>query len=102
MVIFLTTDLQMRLAYDSTETAEDVWGVQIHNAWVQYKFDPAYKVKIGHFDTPFGLEPVLDTHATLVQTLAAKNIGYKKTGELRLRGRCPILITAPRYKSAPV
>ena len=34
---FLTLDLQMRMAYDSTEDRSDAFGVEIHNAWLEYK-----------------------------------------------------------------
>ena len=66
---FLTTDLQVRLAYDSTRNAHNAWGIQIHNAWLLYKMNYAAKLRIGHFDPAFGLEPLLDTHGTILQTL---------------------------------
>jgi hypothetical protein len=86
---FLTADLQVRLAYDSTEAWLDAWGLEIHNAWLQYKVNSVNKLKIGHFDSPFGLEQVLDTHATLLQTLAPKNIGFKKDWGVVLEGALP-------------
>ena len=75
---FLTFDLQMRMAYDSREDSQDAFGVEIHNAWLEYKLGLGKAVRLGHFDPAFGLEPVLDTHGTLLQTLASKNIGFKK------------------------
>ena len=39
-----------------------------------------------HFDPAFGLEPVLDTHGTILQTLARKNIGFKKDWGGALKG----------------
>jgi len=86
---FLTADLQMRLAYDSREASSDAWGLEIHNAWLQYKLNSVNKVKLGHFDSPFGLEQVLDTHSTILQTLAPKNIGFKKDWGLALEGALP-------------
>jgi len=86
---FLTADLQVRVAYDSKSSAENAWGLQIHNAWLQYKLNSVNKVKLGHFDTPFGLEQVLDTHSTILQTLAPKNIGYKKDWGVALEGALP-------------
>lgn len=83
---FLTTDLQVRLAYDSLEDSQDAWAVEIHNAWLEYKLGYGYNVKLGHFDPTFGLEPVLDTHGTLLQTLAMKNIGFKKDWGVALKG----------------
>ncbi|MCX5711077.1 MAG: inverse autotransporter beta domain-containing protein [Candidatus Omnitrophica bacterium] len=75
---FLTTDLQVRFAYDSKENSKDAWGVQIHNAWLRYKLDSINKIKVGHLDVPFGLNPVVDVHSTLLQTLAPNDIGFVK------------------------
>ena len=86
---FLTADLQMRLAYDSSEAWEDAWALQIHNAWLQYKVNSSAKIKAGHFDSPFGLEQVLDTHGTILQTLASQNIGFKKDWGVALEGALP-------------
>jgi hypothetical protein len=86
---FLTADLQMRMAYDSTESSHDALGLQIHNAWLQYKLNSVNKVKFGHFDVPFGLEQVLDTHGTLLQTLADANIGFKQDWGFALEGALP-------------
>jgi len=83
---YLTTDLQVRLAYDSLEDSQDAWHVEIHNAWLEYKLGHGHNLKIGHFDPAFGLEPILDTHGTLLQTLAVKNIGFKKDWGIALRG----------------
>lgn len=83
---FLTTDLQVRLAYDSSEKFNDAWGIEIHNAWAEYKLGYGHKVMIGHFSPAFGLEPVVDTHGTLLQTLAMKDIGFKKDWGGGLRG----------------
>jgi len=83
---FLTLDLQMRMAYDSREDRSDAFGVEIHNAWLEYKLGLGKSIRLGHFDPAFGLEPVLDTHGTLLQTLASKNIGFKKDWGLAYKG----------------
>lgn len=83
---FLTLDLQVRTAYDSKEDSQDAFGVEIHNAWLEYKLDLGKSLRLGHFDPAFGLEPVLDTHGTLLQTLAHKNIGFKKDWGLAYKG----------------
>ncbi|MHC4552322.1 MAG: hypothetical protein ACYSUT_06100 [Planctomycetota bacterium] len=71
-------NLQVRFAYDSLESSEDAFGIEIHNAWLDYKLGLGKTIRFGHFDPAFGLEPVLDTHSTLLQTLSFDNIGYKK------------------------
>lgn len=83
---YLTLDLQVRLSYDSVEDSQDAWGIEIHNAWLDYKLGLGKTLRIGHFDPAFGLEPLLDTHGTLMQTLAIKNIGYKKDWGIGYRG----------------
>ena len=86
---FLTTDLQMRVAYDSRENSHQAWGVEVHNAWLEYKFSPYLKIRGGHFDPSFGLEPVVDTHSTLLQTLAEQDIGFNKDWGVQMRGSFP-------------
>lgn len=86
---YLTTDLQLRFAYDSMRNSHNAWGVQIHNAWLLYKLNYAAKLRIGHFDPAFGLEPLLDTHGTILQTLAMKDIGFKKDWGVGLEGALP-------------
>ena len=81
----LTADLQVRLPYDPSHRLEDAWGVEIHNAWLQWKMGIGQWLRVGHFDPAFGLEPVLDTHGTLLQTLALDSIGYKKDWGLEYR-----------------
>jgi len=86
---FLTTDLQVRAAYDSKKNSHQAWGLEIHNAWLEYKLSPHAKVRAGHFDPSFGLEPVVDTHSTLLQTLAEQDIGFNKDWGTQLRGSFP-------------
>jgi len=83
---YLTVDLQMRLAYDSLENSKDAWAIEIHNAWLEYKLGLGSKLRFGHFDPAFGLEPLLDTHGSLFQTMATKNIGFKKDWGLGYSG----------------
>jgi len=82
----LTLDLQMRFSYDSLEKRQDAWAVEIHNAWLEYKLGIGQALQIGHFDPAFGLEPVVDTHATLLQTLAMHSLGYTKDWGIGYKG----------------
>lgn len=86
---YLTTDLQIRLSYDSMQNSHNAWGIQVHNAWLLYKINYAAKLRIGHFDPAFGLEPLLDTHSTILQTLAMKDIGFKKDWGVGLEWSLP-------------
>jgi len=74
---YLTCDFQVRLAYDSVEPRDDAWAVEVHNAWAEYKLGLGKKLVAGHFAPAFGLEPLIDTHGTILQTLAPMNIGFK-------------------------
>jgi len=41
---YLTTDLQMRLAYDSGEDSKDAFALQLHNAWAQFNLGGGKKL----------------------------------------------------------
>lgn len=86
---YLTADLQLRTSYDSKKNSRQAWGLEIHNAWLEYKLSPYAKIRGGHFDPSFGLEPVVDTHSTLLQTLAEDDIGFNKDWGAQLRGSFP-------------
>ena len=43
-------------------------------------------LRIGHFDTPYGLEHLLDTNLSLEQTVAAQNLGNKRDWGISLNG----------------
>jgi len=86
---YLTTDLQVRFAYYNSQTFREAWAFEIHNAWVKYNLASEAKIKVGHFAPAFGLEPMLDTHGTILQTLAMRDIGFKKDWGLGLEGSLP-------------
>ncbi len=83
---YVTIDLQPRLTYNATEKFSNAWDLEIHNAWLEYRLGFGYKLRIGHFDPSFGLEPISDTHGTILQTLAMKNIGSKSDWGIGLKG----------------
>ncbi|MCD6326142.1 hypothetical protein J7M28_01105 [bacterium] len=83
---YLTGDFQLRLAYDPTYSRRDAWAIEVHNAWAEYKIGLGKKLRAGHFAPAFGLEPLIDTHGTILQTLAPMNIGFKKDWGLGFSG----------------
>lgn len=83
---FLTFDLQARLSYDSSEPGGDAVGLEIHSAWAEYKLGLGRNLRIGHFAPAHGLEPISDTHGTVLQTLAMRDIGFKKDWGVGYRG----------------
>jgi hypothetical protein len=55
-----------------------IW-LELHNAYVHFKLNRGRSdIWLGHRDIPFGLEPQLDTHASLLQSFALESIGFKK------------------------
>ena len=48
-------------------------------------------IKAGHFDVPFGLEPLTDTHFTVKQLMPMQNLGMKKDWGVCLNGSLPRL-----------
>lgn len=83
---YLTTDLQVRGAYDSSQSFAHACAVEIHNAWAEYRANNALKIKAGHFEPAFGLEQVIDVHSTILQLLTMDNIGYTKDWGVEARG----------------
>jgi len=83
---FLTVDIQTRLSYNTQFDSSNAWGIELHNAWVEYKLGMGRFIKVGHFDTVFGLEPLIDTHGTLMQSMIVQNIGFKKDWGIGYRG----------------
>ena len=75
---FLTADLQVRVPYSFEEDIPESLTLEIHSAWLEYKAGLGNFIRVGHFAPAFGLENVTDTHGTLWQTMAMKNVGFKK------------------------
>jgi len=83
---YLTLDLQARLTYDFDQKFKKAFALEIHNALLEYKIAYGYNIRAGHFDIPFCLEPNVDTHGTVLQTFAQKNIGFKQDWGIAFRG----------------
>ncbi len=83
---FLTLDLQARATYDSRAEGADRWALELHNAWLEYKPGLGHNLRAGHFAPAYGLEPTVDTHGTLFQTLQEADIGFKSDWGVAYRG----------------
>ncbi len=71
-------------------TGNMVFIPEIHNAYARIRLPAGgHYFKAGHFDIPFGLEPLLDTHPTLLQTQAIKNVGFKRDWGIAFNGFLP-------------
>ncbi|MEK6545936.1 MAG: hypothetical protein AABZ28_05350 [Nitrospinota bacterium] len=95
---WLTTDIQLRLAYNSDnplsedrigtgDPERDALDIEIHNAYGRFKllYGKA-DIWVGHYEAAFGQEPQLDTYPTILQTINMKNIGFKKDWGAGIRG----------------
>lgn len=83
---YMTADVQLRAGYDSDRDSKDAWGFEVHNAWLDFKTGMGEYLRVGHFDPQFGLEPVVDTHSTIFQTLIMHSIGFNKDWGVGYRG----------------
>lgn len=77
-------DLQMRVTRTERENQPDSAETMVewHNAFLTF-YNPLggygkLHFRVGHFDQPFGLEPITDTHGTLLQLSNMHNFGFKK------------------------
>jgi len=93
-----TVHLQLRMAYrwnqwrpEPWTEGEDDWELEWHEATLRLTrwFRGRMNFKLGHFDVPFGLEPVVDTHGSLIQLQSMRNVGFKKDWGLSLYGQLP-------------
>ncbi|MBD3348902.1 MAG: hypothetical protein GF400_06860 [Candidatus Eisenbacteria bacterium] len=75
---FLTLNLQARVSWDTARPADDALALEVHRAVADLRMGLGRRLRAGHFSPEFGLEPATDTHATLLQTLAGQEIGFKK------------------------
>lgn len=81
----LTLDVQARVTYDSSQD-DAAWGVELHSVWVERKLGLGKNMIVGHFSPAHGLEPVVDTHGEVLQTLAMQDLGFKKDWGVGYRG----------------
>jgi len=88
---YLTTNLQVRGAYNANERFSEAMSCEIHNAWAEYRITSEVKLKAGHFEPAFGLEQIVDVHSTILQLLTMQNVGYTKDWGVELRGSLPKL-----------
>jgi len=66
----------------------DDWEVEFHQSWFNLtRFGRGRtNIRVGHMLVPYGLEPGIDTHMALRQTIAGANLGTKMDWGLSLNG----------------
>lgn len=65
---------------------------ELHNAYLRVRaFPPMGNVRAGHFYVPFGLQPWIDTHGTLLQGPANEFIGMERDWGVSMDGQNDVL-----------
>lgn len=66
--------------------------LELHNAYLRVRaFPPMGNVRAGHFYVPFGLQPWIDTHGTLLQGPAMEFIGMERDWGVSMDGQNELL-----------
>jgi hypothetical protein len=61
---------------------------ELHNAYLRLRaLPPMCNVRVGHFYVPYGLQPWIDTHGTLLQGPAVEFIGMERDWGLSMDGQ---------------
>lgn len=70
---------------------DDDWELEFHDFYINITRwgRGRTNLKIGHFDVPYGLEPIVDTHFTMHQLIPFQNIGTKKDWGVSINGTLP-------------
>jgi len=76
-----------RMAREYTEKLDD-FEVELHNAYLRLRaLPPMLNVRIGHFYAPYGIQPWIDTHGTLLQSPAMEFSGLDRDWGVALEGQ---------------
>ena len=70
---------------------DDAFSIELHDFYFNYTRwgRGRTNIKVGHFDVPFGIEPLVDTHFTLRQYQSMHDAGFKKDWGVSLNGALP-------------
>lgn len=76
-----------RMGREYTEKLDD-FEVELHNAYLRLRaLPPMLNVRVGHFYVPYGLQPWIDTHGTLLQSPAMEFSGLDRDWGVALEGQ---------------
>ena len=77
-------DLYTQLVYDPAEGRIET---RFQDVWVRF-VEPlsGTKVRLGHFDLPFGLNPVIELRGRALQPLTTLDLGFKKDWGVAVQG----------------
>lgn len=77
-------DLYVQFAYDPLD---DRLETRFRDVWIRFA-EPAsgFRVRLGHFDLPFGLNPIAEPRGVALLPLTAFDLGFKKDWGLSVQG----------------
>lgn len=77
-------DLYLQLAYDPDDGRLEV---RFQDVWMRFA-EPAadLRVRLGHFDLPFGLNPITELRGQVLQPLTTLDLGFKKDWGIAVQG----------------
>ena len=78
------TDLYVQFVYDPID---DRLETRFRDVWVRFE-EPAsgFRVRLGHFDIPFGLNPIAEPRGVPLLPLTVFDLGFKKDWGLSVQG----------------
>lgn len=66
----------------------DDYAIELHNAYLRLRaLPPLLNVRVGHFYVPFGIQPWIDTHGTLLQSPIMDFVGMDRDWGVALEGQ---------------
>lgn len=78
------TDLYVQFAYDPLD---DRLETRFRDVWIRFvEPESGFRVRLGHFDIPFGLNPIAEPRGVALQPLAFFDLGFKKDWGLSVQG----------------
>jgi len=92
-VQFRTTYYNDQFAYGKKMSREytdksDDFKVELHNAYLRLRaLPPMLNVRFGHFYVPYGIQPWIDTHGTLLQSPAMEFVGMDRDWGVAVEGQ---------------
>jgi len=72
------------------EKAEELndFELELHNAYLRMRvLPPMFNVRIGHFYVPYGIQPWVDTHGTILQSPAMEFVGLDNDWGIAVEGQ---------------
>ena len=76
-----------KMPREYTDRSDD-FKVELHNAYLRLRaLPPMLNVRIGHFYVPYGIQPWIDTHGTLLQSPAMEFSGLDRDWGVAIEGQ---------------